>query len=83
MTEDLDAIRENFGTTLSHRQDLPSAGCTCCPVHEERNRRMEQRVYEMHAILTDLGTKIGPALTAISAPGGIASIFNPFKRRGY
>ena len=74
MTENLDAIRENFGITL--------AGCTCCPVHEERNRRMEQRVYEMHAILTDLGTKIGPALTAISAPGGIASIFNPFKRRG-
>ena len=56
--------------------------CTCCPVHEERNRRMEQRVYEMHVILADLAGKIGPALTMIGQPGGIAAVLNPFKRQG-
>ena len=60
-------------------EDVPD--CTCCPVHEERNRRMEQRVYEIHVILADLAGKIGPALTMIGQPGGIAAVFNPFKRQ--
>ena len=71
-----------MGVVVDTRQDLLSAGCTCCPMHEERNRRMELRVYEIHVILANLAGKIGPALTMIGQPGGIAAVLNPFKRAG-
>lgn len=54
--------------------------CSCCAEHFDRIRRTEERVRDMHVILSQLAEKIGPALAMIGQPGGIAAALNPFRR---
>ena len=59
--------------------ELLSEGCTCCPEHSERMRRMEERVRDLAVAVESFMATVEPAMRMIGQPGGIASLL--FKRK--